>query len=217
MESLSYRHGEDARHGGVDITISLTPAEAKALGGEEGLLADWFDTALWALSMFRTGSNPRGPVELDPAAAEITPDTLYRVINDLDNRLLPRLQGIRDMAIRRHHELGGSIGDLALAMDVVKSTAQSRRNVVISGKDRPSMWENWAVKGGPQNREFCAACGHPAFPTDPIVTTDDDDRYRIHQSHTQNPKDGFYGTPIVDPDDESFVWEHGDMHRPDES
>ncbi|MFJ3914470.1 hypothetical protein [Streptomyces vinaceus] len=217
MESLSYRHGQDARNGGVDITISLTPSEANALGSDAAMLADWFDTALWALGMLRNGSNPRGPVEIDPTTAEVTADRLNKVIGDLDQLLLPRLQGIRDAAVRRHHELGGSINSLASAMDVSKSTAQSRRNVVLAGRDRPTTWETWAVKGGPQNREFCAACGHPAFPTDPIVTTDDDDRYRIHQSHTQNPKDGFYGTPFVDPDDESFVWEHGDMHRSDES
>ncbi|WP_229860047.1 hypothetical protein, partial [Streptomyces anandii] len=177
------------------------------------MLTDWFDTALWGLSMFRTGANARGPVEIDPSAAEVTHERLWQVISDLDHRLLPRLQGIRDMAIRRHKELGGSLNDLALAMDVKKSTAQSRLGVILTGKDRPSTWENWAVQGGPQGREHCQACGHPPFPTDPLVTTDDDDRYRIHRSHTQNPTDGFFGTPTVDPDDESFAWEPGDLHR----
>ncbi|WP_229876570.1 hypothetical protein, partial [Streptomyces griseoloalbus] len=103
---------------------------------------------------------------------EVTHERLWQVISDLDHRLLPRLQGIRDMAIRRHKELGGSLNDLALAMDVKKSTAQSRLGVILTGKDRPSTWENWAVQGGPQGREHCQACGHPPFPTDPLVTTD---------------------------------------------
>ncbi|MFJ8677705.1 hypothetical protein [Streptomyces sp. NPDC093589] len=142
----TYRHGTDASRGGVDITISLTPAEAAALGHEASMLADWFDSALWALGILRTGRNHRA--EDGPA---VTSQTLYTVINDLDHRLLPRIQGVRDAAIRQHHELGGSIGELALAMDVKKSTAQSRRNAVLDGRDRPSTWERWATQGGPLN------------------------------------------------------------------
>lgn len=195
MESLSYRHGDDARYGGVDITISLTKDEAAALGSEVSTLADWFDTALWALAMFRNGSNPRGPVEIDPSSREVTPNRLYTVINDLDNRLLPRLEGIRDTAIRRHQELGGSLGELALAMDVAKSTAQSRRNVVMTGRDRPSTWERWAIEGGPQGRERCQACGHPGLPSDALAATEDG--YLIHVSHTQDPDSGFHEATLV--------------------
>lgn len=149
MESLSYRHGEDARHGGLDITISLPPEEAAALGGEAATLADWFDTALWALAMLRTGTNARGPAEIDPATRKITPETLYTVINDVDNRLLPRIEGIRDAAVRAHQDNGGSLGELALAMDVARSTAQYRRDALRNSA--PSTWEHWATKGGPQD------------------------------------------------------------------
>ncbi|MFF7013226.1 hypothetical protein ACFY9Y_35030 [Streptomyces fimicarius] len=149
MTTPTYRTGADAALGGLDITISLTPAEAAALGSEADTLADWFDTALWALAMLRTGTNEHGHLP-GQDVREVTPDSLYTVINDLDNRLLPRLQGIRDAAIRRHNELGGSLNNLALAMDVSKSTAQSRRNAVLDGRDRPSHWENWAVKDGPR-------------------------------------------------------------------
>lgn len=145
-QTPSFRTGADAALGGLDITISLTPGEAAALGVEADRLADWFDTALWALALLRTGDNEHGT----GFGREITADTLYTVINDLDHRLLPRLQGIRDAAIRRHNELGGSLNNLALAMDVSKSTAQSRRNAVLDGRDRPSHWENWAVKDGPR-------------------------------------------------------------------
>ncbi|MFF2902833.1 hypothetical protein [Streptomyces sp. NPDC057966] len=148
-QTPSYRTGANAALDGLDITISLTPGEAAALGVDADMLADWFDTALWALALLRTGDNEHGnsPGE---NARDITADTLYTVINDLDHRLLPRLQGLRDAAIRRHNELGGSLNNLALAMDVSKSTAQSRRNAVLDGRDRPSAWENWAVKDGPR-------------------------------------------------------------------
>lgn len=190
MDSISYQHGDNARRGGVDITISLSPEEAAALGGEAGILTDWFDTALWALALFRNGRTDRATLA---PSRDVTSDDLYTVINDLDHRLLPRLQGVRDAAIRRHQELGGSLGDLALAMDVAKSTAQSRRNVVMNRPDGPTSWERWAIQGGPQGRERCKACGHPARPSDPIVTTVDDDGYRIHRSHTEDPRDGFHG------------------------
>lgn len=147
MKTLSYRSGSDALNGGIDITISLPPEEADALGLEAQLLADWFDTALWALATLRTGTNVRA--DASPANRDVTASTLYDVINDLDNRLLPRLQGLRDAAIRRHAELGGSLGQLATAMDVAKSTAQSRRNVVTR-RDRPSRWEQWALQNNNQ-------------------------------------------------------------------
>lgn len=187
----SFRSGPDAIRGGLDITISLTPGEAKALGAEAATLADWFDSALWALSLLRTGLNDRGWEPRD-----VTPEALYTVINDLDHRLLPRLQGVRDAAVRHHQELGGSLGDLALAMDVAKSTAQSRRNAVMN-RPEPTAWERWAIEGGPE-RERCVACGHPSRPSDPIVTTTDDDSVRIHRSHATTPSSGFFGTPTDD-------------------
>lgn len=150
MESISSTHGDNARYGGVDITISLTPLEAQALGLELGDLTDWFDSALWGIAMLRTGANPRA-YEGDPATRDVTAGRMHEVITDLDHRLLPRLGGLRDAAVRRHQELGGSLPDLAQAMDVVKSTAQSRRNVITNGP--ASAWEQWATSGGPQHVE----------------------------------------------------------------
>ncbi|MEU8764970.1 hypothetical protein ACWEP8_39815 [Streptomyces hydrogenans] len=194
MDSLSYRTGDQARLGGVDVTISLTPDEAAALGPELDMLADWFDSALWALALLRNGSNSRNVDR--GASADVTARAFYTVINDVDTRLLPRLQGVRDAAIRRQAELGGSLGDLALAMDVSKSTAQSRRKAVLEGRDRPSQWENWATKGGPQGRSICTACGRPALPSDQLVTTAAEG-YRIHRSHTEDPKSGFHGAALA--------------------
>ena len=131
--------------GGMDITISLTAGEASAIGPAEAEgLVDWFDTALWGLAMLRTGLISRGPDDLPADCAEM--DT---VIRDLDAKLLPRLEGIRDAAIRRHKELGGSVGALASAMNVARSTAQTRREALEQpGPRRASSaaWQEWATR-----------------------------------------------------------------------
>lgn len=40
-------------------------------------------------------------------------------------------------------------------------------------------------------RDTCAACGHDATGRDPLVKTTDG--YRIHRSHTTDPRNGYYG------------------------
>jgi len=122
----------------VEITLSIPAAEADAIGEELSSLVNWMDTALWALGLLRTGSTHRP----DGAAQPVTVDHLYTVINDLEKRLAPRLQGIQAAAIREHAALGGSYGQLALAMDTPRSTAQRRRDAVT---DNPATtWERWA-------------------------------------------------------------------------
>ncbi|MFB8384960.1 hypothetical protein [Streptomyces rubiginosohelvolus] len=144
MDPISYTHGDDARMNGLDITISLTPAQAKAIGGEAGTMADWFHSALWAMAMLRTGRNSAG----EPYFAG--PNDWYTPINDLDHRLIPRLEGIRDAVVRAHARSGGTVQDLALAMDVPRSTAQHRREVLT--RATPSGWESWAEDGGPEDK-----------------------------------------------------------------
>ncbi|MFB7619278.1 hypothetical protein [Kitasatospora sp. NPDC056181] len=135
----------EAHGGGVDVTISLSRDEAAALGHFFDL-ADWFDTALWGLSLLRTGESYRGPLgaETGPATAA----QMATVVGHLDHRLIPRLEGIRNAAIRRHAELGGSVGHLALAMDAPRSTAQYRREALLAKV--PGGFEDWAVNGGPR-------------------------------------------------------------------
>jgi hypothetical protein len=41
----------------------------------------------------------------------------------------------------------------------------------------------------------CQACGHPTTVEDPAVHVEDSGA-RIHESHTTDPKSGFYGAPI---------------------
>ncbi|WP_346660134.1 NUDIX hydrolase [Streptomyces sp. WMMB303] len=149
-DTLTIREGDAARHGGVDITMSFTPEEAAGIGGELGPIADTLHSALWGLATLRTGWVPADADHHADArpAREAGPETWQQIISDLHHRLLPRIEGIRDAAIRRHHEAGGTLPSLARAMDVPKSTAQSRRNTLIDGT--PSTWARWATDGGPQ-------------------------------------------------------------------
>lgn len=136
--------------GGLDITIHLTADQARAIGPEAAPLADWFHTAFIALAALRSGL---GTGDEHPAAPP-APDLWRTVINDLDVQLIPRLEGLRDAAIRAHAAEGGTYGQLANAMDVSRSTAQSRREVITRRK--PSRWELWAhgVLGDPMDAPF---------------------------------------------------------------
>lgn len=152
MDPISFVPAAESRLGGGDIVISLTPEESKALGSEAGVLADWFHSALWAIAILRNGYVAGTPNALHADARTnhpAGPGDWYTVIGDLDHRLLPRLEGVRDAAVRAHAASGGSVGDLGLAMDVARSTAQYRREVLQ--RSTPSTWETWAKSGGPQH------------------------------------------------------------------
>lgn len=137
--SMQIRQLED---GGQEIRLRFRPEEVAVLGHELTTLLDWFDTALMGLAMARSGQFTRGQQE----PRQATPDDWYWVINDVQTRLLPRLEGIRDAAIREHRASGGSVGQLANAMDTARSTAQYRRDAL---PEPPGNWEDWARFGGP--------------------------------------------------------------------
>lgn len=80
------RPARESRLGG-DLVISLPPGQPQKLGMEAGTPADWFHSALWTLAMLRTAN---------PAADTIPSSTWHTMINDVDHRLLPRSEGIRD-------------------------------------------------------------------------------------------------------------------------
>ncbi|MFF8697338.1 hypothetical protein ACF08W_34580 [Streptomyces sp. NPDC015144] len=146
---INFREGPEASiTGGTDVVISLTPQEARAIGGELGPLADAMSGALWALAILRTGQVPADQ-DAHPDARptrEATPATWATAIADLDQRLMPRLQGIRDAAVRAHTNSGGSVGGLARAMGVAsRSTAQYRRDTLQDTP--PSPMEIWATTG----------------------------------------------------------------------
>ncbi|MFD0078993.1 hypothetical protein ACFVIY_42350, partial [Streptomyces sp. NPDC127166] len=99
-----------------------------------------------ALAILRTGIVPACQDDADARPARpATADTWSTAIHDVDRRLLPRIEGIRDAAMRAHSASGGSVGQLARAMDVARSTAQYRREVLQ--RATPSDWETWAVSG----------------------------------------------------------------------
>jgi len=128
----------------VSVTIHLTRAEAAALGAELSTITDWYASALLALVALRTGRLDGDTAATGPGRT--TAADWHALISDVDRRLMPRLTGIRDALIRAHAAAGGSIGDLAVAMDVPRSTAQARRQAVLT---RDSAWEVWAITGGP--------------------------------------------------------------------
>lgn len=135
----------------LEITLHIGADDQAALGMESGILMDWFLTALRGLAALRTGEVDReteaAGIDRGPADA----NTWYWVINDLDEHLLPALNGIRSAAIRAHAAAGGSVGNLSLAMGVAKSTAQTRREALLS--EAPTERETWATSNAGQHAE----------------------------------------------------------------
>ena len=126
----------------LEITVHVGAEDQAALGMESGILVDWFLTALRGLAALRTGSVDQETAAGGIERSEATADTWYWVINDLDEHLLPALNGIRNAAIRAHAAAGGSVGNLSLAMGVAKSTAQTRREALLG--EEPTERETWA-------------------------------------------------------------------------
>ena len=106
---------------------------------DAAVLADWMDTVFYALSKLRSGE-----LRLDGTRDEDTLSAIYTGINDLSVRLIPRLQGIVEALVRAHYDAGGTHGELARAMDVERSTAQTRGDKVRKTAP-PSTWERWAA------------------------------------------------------------------------
>jgi len=138
--SFDLTRGQDTAKGGLDITISLTPAEDDALGVDAFTLAEWFESVLSTLAMLRTGSVANRPKFPTPGL-----DDWSTAVGDTYQ--LPLLQGLADATIRIARGLGMSYADFAQAMDVSRSTAQSRVRK-ITGRP-PVGFENWALGGDP--------------------------------------------------------------------
>lgn len=139
---LLFTQGDAAHRHGLDITIAMTAAEADALAGEGVRLTDWLTSALAAIVALRTGHIAGDPEQGTPGK-----DFWAQIINDLESRLHPRLQGVRDAAIRAHVDNHASYADLATAMGAQRSTAQRRRDKVTGAA--PSGWETWAATPAP--------------------------------------------------------------------
>ncbi|MGW7415809.1 hypothetical protein [Streptomyces sp. NPDC054863] len=141
--TVSYRSGEQAAEpGGLDIVISLTPTQARALGDDAARIAGWTDTALWIIALMRSRQTPDGT----PYVPGVTD---YRdAINALELHLIPALGGVRNASVRAHTEGGATIQELADAMNISRSTAQSRREVLA--RKSPGDWEKWATDPAPR-------------------------------------------------------------------
>ncbi|HET6855616.1 MAG TPA: hypothetical protein VFH94_00770 [Streptomyces sp.] len=109
---------------GLDITITLTPAEADALGQDVDLIAELLDSHLWAIGMLRSGVNSRDPGSPPPTAGDWA-----SALKGLE-RLPQRLEGARGAALRALVAAEARSGRMAWALSA------------------PGEWERWAVGGG---------------------------------------------------------------------
>ncbi|MFJ9167290.1 hypothetical protein ACIRN5_23300, partial [Lysinibacillus fusiformis] len=141
---LHFTTGPDAQRGGLDITFNLPYKEALTVGpADADELANLLHTALWGLSVLRTGKDHRLD-ESEDQVQPITADDWPGLISHLETARTTLLTGITAAAIRAHHTSGGSIGHLARAMDTARSTAQARQDKVL--KHPAGDWETWAAQ-----------------------------------------------------------------------
>ncbi|MFG2844230.1 hypothetical protein ACGF12_13810 [Kitasatospora sp. NPDC048296] len=142
--ALRYDHGTTAQHGGSDIVIDLLPTEARAVGrADADELTSILDTALWALTLLRTGKDRRGRDNKPATTRPVTVENWHLAISRLESARTTLLAGITAAAIREHRQAGGSVADLARAMDAPRSTAQTRQAKVLTAG--VSEWEAWAT------------------------------------------------------------------------
>ncbi|WP_371484918.1 hypothetical protein [Kitasatospora sp. NBC_00315] len=137
--------------GSVTLTVTLLPEEAAAMGADAGRLLDSLDATIQGIVMLRTGETYRRG---EPMAVFLS--DLAHVIGGLDLRFLPRIEAVRDEAIRAHQRAGGSLAQLADATQVSRSTAQYRREALA--KAGPKHFDAWASRP-------------PAAPTVPAART----------------------------------------------
>lgn len=147
---LDEQEGVRAKRGGYDLTISLTPDQAEALGVHAYDLVDALDTVLVGLAALRTGADPVDPKEgysLKDSPIEKGKDWQEWLIGSA-TVLLDRVGAVRAAAIREHVSQGGSYGQLAAAMGVSRTTAQRRRTTVTDTDPTPA--EQWATNPAPK-------------------------------------------------------------------
>lgn len=135
------KHGPHTEGGPVltDLITTLSPEERELLPTNLMEVAEFTHAVAWSMTLLRSlERNGRyGDDSADDRAH------LRGIIRALDQRLIPHLEGIRDAAVRRHQALGGSYGELADAMGVARSTAQSRSEVLQERE--PSEHERWVT------------------------------------------------------------------------
>ena len=141
----------DGSHG-ARLALELTDGERRAI---QGPLEEAPNEMVWQMRLtdlvhvlhgaargraVLASIRTRGSYAADPAD---DPELLRGLIVDLERDLIPALEGIRDAAVRAHADLGGSHAQLADAMGVARSTAQSRLEALT--ERGPSAHEQWAT------------------------------------------------------------------------
>lgn len=151
---LTYRQGDHARRGGLDLTISLTPDQAAALGPDAAKMAEELDTVLVGLAALRTGQDPAVPASAEPSLKDrpVSAGLAWDewLVGDA-HRLRNRLTGVRAAAIRAYDDHAstapagiGSHRRLAAAMGSSSpQTGQSCRRRIAGSP--PSTAEWWAT------------------------------------------------------------------------
>jgi len=117
--------------GGIELRIGLTAVQADALGADAELIAGQVHMLLSVLFAVRSGQR-------------MQPEEWYDAARTL-NQLRHELDGIMAVVMRNHTGTPGglSVAELADATGVTRSTAQTRRESVLS---RPaSDWERWTA------------------------------------------------------------------------
>lgn len=125
--------------GSVTLSVTLTPEEATAMGADAGRLLESLDGTITAVVMLRTGETYRRGEPMP-----VTLSDLAHVIGGLSLRFLPRIEAIRDEAIRAHQRAGGSLAHLAAATQVSRATAQSRRRALAQAG--PKLYDAWVSR-----------------------------------------------------------------------
>ena len=115
--------------GEMKSVLAYSPETIAAIGEPDlKILIQVFHEAVQGLEALRT--NPQ----------QLTRSELWSIVHHIEVNLVPRLTGIRDAATR---QAGGSLGDMAEAMDVPRSTAQTRKEAL--DQREPSKFERWAL------------------------------------------------------------------------
>ncbi|MEV6527779.1 hypothetical protein AB0M43_38245 [Longispora sp. NPDC051575] len=117
------------------IVYQFDPIEDEGLEADVAAMAAWLGSTLDALVELRT--RPAGEAPQRGVAY------WAGVIAQLDQELLPRLEGVRRAVVREHAQAGGSVRQLATASAAPSSTVQYQREQIL--RDPPSRMERWAT------------------------------------------------------------------------
>ncbi|WP_424921085.1 hypothetical protein [Streptomyces sp. wa13] len=115
--------------GGTALTLTLTAVETEMLGDDAAHAVAELARGLWAAADLRRGTSR---------------DEWWPVVLDT-SRLLRRLEGIRDAALRESPT--ASHGEIAAALGEPRTTVASRRQKGTLPPAVATTWESWARTG----------------------------------------------------------------------